>query len=159
MTAGYNYFQNDNEFEFYTKFGASYLVTFTKVDAYFPTTSKVKDFIYSIDIQLTDPGPFNNLDIVVSITIAEIIFHFFEQNIRNVLFYTCDPIDRRMNARIRKFNHWFLYFNNGDFNKLDETIQSSNFKVIASFLFHKNNPFAYDLPTIIDEAKDDLGNK
>ena len=114
MTAGYNCFQNDNEYEFYTKFGASYLVTFTKVDAYFPTQSKVKDFIYSIDIQQNDPGPFNNLDVVVGITIAEIIFHFFEQDIRNVLFYTCDPIDGRMNARIRKFNNWFLYFNNGD---------------------------------------------
>jgi hypothetical protein len=159
MTAGYSYFQNDNAFEFYTKFGASYLVTFTKVDAYFPSVNRVKDYIYSIDIQLIDPGPFNNLDIVVSITIAEIIFDFFEQDNRNVLFYTCDPIDGRMNARIRKFNNWFLYFNNGDFKKLVETVQSSNFKVLASFIFHKNNPFAYDLPTIIDEAKDNLGNK
>jgi hypothetical protein len=64
-----------------------------------------------------------------------------------------------MNARIRKFNNWFLYFNNGDFKKLVETVQSSNFKVLASFIFHKNSPFAYDLPTIIDEAKDNLGNK
>lgn len=158
MNAGYSYIQKGNDYEFYTTYGSAYVVSFIDAGVYFKQHF-LNNRIFTVDIKQTDTGPYNYYDYVVGITVAEIISHFFESVDNLVVLYICDPTDGRINARIRKFNKWFLYFNNGDFKKLEETILSSNFKLIASFVFHKNNPFAYDLPAIIDEAKDNLGNK
>jgi hypothetical protein len=43
--------------------------------------------------------------------------------------------------------------------KINTVINANNLVVDLTFIFLKNNPFAYDLPLIIDEAKDSFNNK
>lgn len=97
-------------FEFYTSFGAAYSVVFVPGSAYFTTDHTAKDFIYSVDIKLLNPGPYNHYDFVIGITVAEIFFHFFSSDERRIIFYICDPVDGKMKARKRKFDCWFSLF-------------------------------------------------
>ena len=153
--AGYSFIEKSPfTFEFYTSFGAAYSVIFSSAKPYFKSNSPVQDLLYSVDITLLHPGPYNHYDYVVGITVAEIILLFFSSDERRIIFYICDPIDGRMQARIRKFHYWFLLFNNGDFKKLDVTISMRSFNMNLVFLFLKTNTVAYDLPIIIEEAKD-----
>jgi hypothetical protein len=155
--AGYKFIKTaPNEYEFYTVFGAAYKVSFDAASMYFKTEHPVKDFIFSADIQLLYPGLYNHYDYVIGITIAEIFFHFFESDKRNIIFYICDPSDGKMAARNRKFDFWFRNFGNSNFKKLIVEINMKEIAVQADFIFEKNNVFAYDLPIIIDEAKDNL---
>ena len=118
----------------------------------------VKDFVHRIDIVQLDTGPYNRQDLLTGITVAEIVNDFFGDDSRNVLFYICDPKDGRMKARQRKFDYWFRLFNN-NCNRIIADISTKNIRVQVVFIFEKNNPFAYDLPLIIDDAKNKFDNK
>ena len=155
MNAGYNFFRRGNDFEFFTAFGTSYVVSFIPVISYFEN-QPIKDFIYSVDIIRTDIGPYNCFDSAISITIAEILFYFFELDNRNVVFYICETKDGKFKSRMRKFDYLYKFFNTGDYNKISTQIDINKINVEANFIFKKNNVFAYDLPVIIDEAKDNL---
>ena len=76
-----------------------------------------------------------------------------------ILFYICDPADGKMKARQRKFDYWFNLYNTGEYKKITSTFTTRNIDMIANFIFLKNNPFAYDIPLIIDEANDSFNNK
>ena len=157
--AGYNFLQAGNDFEFYTAFGTAYAVSFVQASGYFDNKHPVKNFIFRIDIEQTDPGPYNHPDFRVGITIAEIIYSFFEADNQNVIFYICDPQDGRMIARQRKFDYWYRLFNDGNSNRIIAAISTKDFTIEANFIFKKDNVFAYDLPVIIENAKDNLSNK
>ncbi len=159
MNAGYNFFQNGNDFEFYTAYGAAYAVSFVNTSEYFTDDDPIKDFIYRIDIEQKDVSPYNNLDFMIGITVAEIIYEFFEVDNRRIIFYICDPRDGRMLARKRKFDYWYRLFQTGNEQQLSAIITSSVINLHMVFLFNKDNVFAYDLPEIIRSLKDDLGNK
>lgn len=158
MNAGYSYIQKGNDYEFYTTYGSAYVVSFIDAGVYFKNHF-LNSRIFTVDIKQTDTGPYNYYDYVVGITVAEIIFHFFESDDSRVVFYICDPTDGRINARKRKFKRWFENFNSGEFKMIESLMKNNTLELSIAFIFHKNNPFAYDLPTIIDKAKDDLGNK
>ncbi|MDB5206849.1 MAG: hypothetical protein JWR72_1924 [Flavisolibacter sp.] len=116
MNAGYKFHPSGNGFEFYTAFGSAYAVSLVPSGEYFEN-NLLKDFLFRVDIVQTDPGPFNRFDLPVGITIAEILYHFFEVDDRRILFYICDPSDGRMKARERKFHYWYRLFSNSQFNK------------------------------------------
>lgn len=158
--AGYNFIKKSPfSFEFYTSYGAAYSIIFMPASTYFKTNHYIKDLIYSIDINLLYPGPYNHYDYVVGITVAEITLLFFTYDERRIIFYICDPIDGKMEARTRNFHYWFLLFNTGDFKKIDSAITMKDFSVSLIFIFSKTNSLAYDLPIIIDEAKDRFDEK
>ncbi len=155
--AGYSFISKSlYEYEFYTAYGAGYSVLFDSASSYFPANNKVTDLIFSIDIQLIYPGAYNHYDLVIGITIAEIILIFFNADNRHIIFYICDPVDGKMAARSRKFNYWFNTFGSKEFKKIVAVLKGESIIVEANFIFKKDNVFAYDLPIIIDEAKDNL---
>lgn len=159
-TAGYNFIVTlPGKYEFYTNFGAAYSVYFTSGSSYFSTRHPVKDFIYSVDITLLNPGPYNFYDYIIGITIAEIILHFFSSDNRKIIFYICDPKDGRMAVRNRKFDFWFDLYNSGSFKKIDSLIHTKNISVNLIFIFDKDNPFAYDIPELIKQANDNFNDK
>jgi len=159
LNAGYSFHSAGNDYEFYTAYGTAYAVSFIWAGEYFRDSHPIKKFIYRVDIEQMDPGPYNYFDFRTGITITEIIFHFFERDSRNVVFYICDPLDGRVKARIRKFKYWYRLFDNGSYNRIDAEIKTASLSVEASFIFQKNNVLAYDLPAIINEAKNNFSNK
>ena len=158
MTAGYNFFKSGKDYEFYTAYGAAYAVSFAHADLYFNTWHAVKDFIHRIDIIQTVTGPYNRHDLLTGITIAEILNDFFDTDNRNIAFYICDPRDGRVRTRQRKFDYWYRLYNN-NCNRIVSSIITKSITVDTVFIFNKNNPFAYDLPAIIDEAKNMFDDK
>lgn len=158
MNAGYKFYQSGNDFEFYTAYGAAYAVSLVPSGEYFEN-NLLKDLLFRVDIVQTDPGPFNHFDLQVSITIAEILYHFFEVDGRRILFYICDPADGRIRARERKFDYWYRLFNNSQFNRIISSITTKDIKVEAVFIFEKNNPLAYDIPILIEQARNSFGDK
>jgi hypothetical protein len=157
--AGYNVTRSGNDFEFFTAFGAAYAVSFVPAGEYLNNNHPLKDFIFRIDIEQNDPGPYNFQDFRVGITVAEIVYYFFEIDNRNVIFYICDPRDGRMRARLRKFEYWQRIFDDGNCGRIIATIETKNLAVEANFIFRKKNTLAYDLPLIIEQAKDNLSDK
>jgi len=158
LNAGYKFIKSGKDYEFFTAYGTAYAVSFVIAEAYFDTLHPVKDFILRIDIVQLDTGPYNRQDLLTGITVAEIVNDFFGDDSRNVLFYICDPKDGRMKARQRKFDYWFRLFNS-NCNRIIADISTKNIGVQVVFIFEKNNPFAYDLPLIIDDAKNKFDNK
>ena len=158
MNAGYKFIKSGKDYEFFTAYGAAYAVSFALVGGYFDTLHPLKDFLYRIDIAQMNTGPYNRQDMLTGITVAEIVNDFFETDNRNVLFYICDPKDGRMKARQRKFDYWYRLFNNSC-TRIIADISTKNIFVEVVFIFDSNNPFAYDLPLIIDEAKNNFDNK
>jgi len=156
--AGYKFHQSGNSFEFFTAYGAAYAVSFVMAGEYFGK-HPVADSIYRIDVEQNDPGPYNNLDIQVGITIAEIVLFFFERNKNGIIFYLCDPADGKDRARERKFEYWYRLFGNSDYNRIVVSVSTNNIAAKIYFVFLKNNPFAYDLPAIIEKAKNSFGDK
>lgn len=64
-----------------------------------------------------------------------------------------------MKARQRKFEYWYRLFNNGNWSNIVSTVNTKQIKVEAVFIFRNDNLLAYDLPIIIEQAKDDLLGK
>jgi hypothetical protein len=157
--AGYSVSRSGNDFEFFTALGAAYVVSFVPAGEYLNNIHPLKHSIFRIDIDQSDPGPYNYPDFRVGITVAEIVYYFFEVDNRNVIFYICDPRDGRMKARQRKFEYWQRLFDDGNCIKIVCVIKTKSVEVQANFIFRKNNSLAYDLPAIIEEAKDNLSNK
>jgi hypothetical protein len=123
LIAGYQYFKTGNDYEFFTIYGAAYAVSFIPAGVYFATPHSVKDFIYRTDITQVFTGPYNYPDLLVGITVAEIVNDFFGADSRNVLFYMCDPQDGKMKARQRKFDYWYRLYNSNDYSKIISTIK------------------------------------
>jgi hypothetical protein len=118
----------------------------------------LKDFIHRIDVLQTVAGTYNRHDILTGIILAEIVNDFFEADNRNIVFYICDPRDGRVKARQRKFDYWYRLYNN-NCNRIVSSIITKSVTVETVFIFNKHNPFAYDLPVIIDEAKNMCDDK
>jgi hypothetical protein len=64
-----------------------------------------------------------------------------------------------MKARQRKFEYWYRLFDDKNCTRIIANINTTSFDITANFIFRKNNVFAYDLPIIIENAKDNLSNK
>jgi hypothetical protein len=158
LNAGYKFIKSGKDYEFFTAYGTAYAVSFNPASSYFDTSHPVRNFIHRIDIAQMDTGPYNRQDLLTGITVAEIVNDFFEADNRNVLFYICDPKDGRMKARQRKFDYWFRLFSSNA-ARIIADISTKAIAVEVVFIFDKNNPFAYDLPLIIDEAKNSFDNK
>ena len=158
MNAAYKFHQSGNDFEFYTSYGAVYPVSFVPSGEYFENTL-LEQLLFRVDIVQIDPGPFNHFDLQVSITIAEILYHFFEVDHQRILFYIWDPRDGRIKARERKFNYWYRLFSNSQFNRIISSITTKDIKVEVVFIFNKNNSLAYDIPILIEEARNSFGDK
>ncbi len=158
MNAGYKFHQSGNDFEFYTEYGAAYAVSLVPSGEYFES-NLLKDLLFRVDIIQNDPGPFNHFDLQVSITIAEILYHFFEVDNRCILFYICDPTDGRISGRERKFHYWYRLFNTNQFNRIISSVTTKDIKVEAVFIFDKNDPLADDFPIIIKQARNSFGDK
>lgn len=158
MNAGYKFIKSGKDYEFFTAYGTAYAVSFSPASAYFENSHPVINFIHRIDIVQMDTGPYNWQDLLISITVAEIVNDFFEADNRNVLFYICDPKDGRVKARQRKFDYWYRLFNNNA-ARIIADISTKDITVELVFIFDKNNPFAYDLALIINEAKNSFDNK
>ncbi|MDI9366417.1 MAG: DUF6169 family protein [Flavobacterium sp.] len=96
---------------------------------------------------------------MIGITVAEIIYYFFEVDNRRIIFYIFDSSVGRMLARKRKFDYWYRLFQTGNEQQLSAIITSSFINIHMVFLFNKNKVLAYDIPKIIRSLKDNLGNK
>lgn len=159
MTAGYKFFKRGGDYEFFTEYGAAYSVSFTAAGSNFSTSHPIKDFVYRMDLVQTLAGPINKPDLLMSLTIVEIVNDFFESDNRNVLFYVCDPQDGRIKTRQRKFDYWFRLYSMDKYVRIISTIITPAVSAEVVFIFLQMNPFAYDIPIMIEEAKDSFNLK
>ncbi|MFP5042363.1 DUF6169 family protein [Parasediminibacterium sp. JCM 36343] len=95
--------------------------------------------IYSFNIETKQGNPDNTFgDERVGLTVA-VIFNYFFNNIENVALYICDSIDKRQNARKRKFDLWFFVYNDGSLFKEDGLAIVEGEEIYNSLLLHKEN--------------------
>lgn len=79
-------------------------------------------FEFAIVVLDNQTGKNPSFDPLVSNTIAKIVFDFF-QNHERIILYTCDTSDGRGEARQRRFNLWFDYYKGVNYWKLDTTFE------------------------------------
>ena len=138
--------ENDSlTYGFETIQGIKYKIYFLDYSYLFDEFPQINCPIYSFNIELFGGNPeISTKDDRVGVTIAYILFSFFEQ-LENVAVYVCDPTDERHHARKRKFDIWFKTYNDGSLVKKDGVANAGGMVLYNSIIFHKDHPEFHDL--------------
>ncbi len=115
--------EQTNEYVFLTDSGLSYDVAFIKTETYFQSTELFINRAFELIIQPSKNQVVRPLkDSRIPITVA-FIFEDFFKNHEKIVVFSCDTTDSKQAARHRKFNDWFVRFNDETFLKLDGIIE------------------------------------
>lgn len=135
----------DNVFAYFFKTNSSvfYRIEFKPTGYIFGSEYIWSNYCYEFSIKLSLNSPKNSpFDPLISVTIASIFNDFFK-NKEKIIVYTCDTSDRKHLVRVRKFDSWFVQFNQGEYLKIDNSIHD----VIQNIIYHNSliikieNPF------------------
>ena len=101
----YNYNSNNENTwnSFVTTNGITYEVTFINCTAFLGEYPEISNSVYEMSILTQDSAP--PLDLLVESTIIEITENFLHNN-PIALLIICDSLDRKHEARKRKFSSW-----------------------------------------------------
>ncbi|MCU0341259.1 MAG: DUF6169 family protein, partial [Spirosomaceae bacterium] len=126
---------------------------------YFPENIEFNHNVFELVIKLVEDGEYARpqKDAKLPQTIAAIFFDFFSSRERVVVF-SCDTTDRKQAARHRKFNDWYLRFNDDSFAKFDGIIEDTvNDSVyFLSMIIKSDNPYKEDISIAFKELTDSL---
>ena len=117
----FDYFgEQNNSYIFSTNSQVIYEVGFKPTSYLFSENPLFTYNTYELGIKVIETAGDNStkLDPYIPPTIAAIFLHFFQQK-ENIVVYTCETADLKHHARNRKFNQWFMQFNDGNFIKID----------------------------------------
>lgn len=133
----------NNTFAFITVNKIVYEVTFKDSDYLFANNEELKNNTFEISILVAENPTKRTppLDKLIPKTIANIVADFF-QNHERVVLYICDSSDSREAARARKFGHWFSYFSEGQYLRVETTIKDELLAAIyfVSVIIRRDNP-------------------
>jgi len=146
-------------FEFVTKGGIKYAAYFVDYGFMFSEYPEFSSNIYSFNIDVIETeSDILALDERTGFTIFKIIEGFFKK-IDNVVIYVCDNIDKRHLARKRKFDVWFLKYNDGTILKEDGIATIEGAEILNSILIHKNNPKRLKIISAFNQLNLNAGEK
>lgn len=114
-------------------------------------------FSFNIDVLRGDADK-SITDDRIDVTILEVFKLFFTRN-ENVVVYVCDSIDDRHLARKRKFDLWFLKYNDGSLYKEDGIALIEGVEIYNSLLLHKRNKNLVGIIHAYKELNERVGDK
>lgn len=137
--------ENANTFYFTTSAGVLYEIELIEVDEHtFPAFQSANRF-FLIDVLPLNQA-WENLpaeDPGIGQTVAFAIQQILSQN-SIAIAYSCETTDNRQKARYRKFNQWFIRFNDGTFLKYDAEITATQHQYFVSVVV-QHGPYLYQL--------------
>lgn len=139
--------------------GHQYEIYFVAAPFYFPESYLFKHSVFEFIIKLSDSQKFlrPDKDPNLPLTIAAIFLDFFNSH-EKVVVFSCDTTDGKQAARHRKFNDWYLRFNDTTFLKYDGVIKDDENATVyfMSLIIKSNNPFKESIENAFRELTDDL---
>lgn len=149
----------ENDYFFENGQGHQYEIYFVPAPFYFPEDDIFKHFVFEFVIKLVghpnSPRPLK--DSKIPSTISAIFLDFFN-TYEKVVVFSCDTTDGKQAARHRKFNDWYLRFNDASFLKYDGLIEDTVNDTIyyMSLIIKSSNPFKESIQNAFRELTDDL---
>ncbi len=139
----------NNSYYFETKDGIIYEIVFKFTPYLFEvknTEITENTFEFSI-LQSFNPNLKNSSnDKKIGATVVAIFMDFYLRKNKIISIYICDSSDGKELARKRKFDQWFLEYNNGIFIKVDEIlIDRYNKKFPISLILSNSNPYRAEI--------------
>lgn len=149
----------DNDYFFESEQGLQYEIYFVAAPFYFPENYSFKHSVFEFIIKPADNQKYlrPGRDSEIPLTIAAIFLDFFTSH-EKVVVFSCDTTDGKQAARHRKFNDWYLRFNDTSFLKYDGIIQDpiNDTTYFMSLIIKSNNPFIHSIEAAFRELTDDL---
>ncbi len=154
---------DEGTYSFKNLFGDNYEIYFVKTPYYFQEYNLFNDNVFELVIKLIE---FNDtfkkkpaLDPHIPPTIAAIFLDFF-QNHEKVVVFSCDTSDRKQAVRNRKFDSWFLQFNDNTFIKLNGVIEDydNEIQYFMSLIMKNNNPLKVEIIEAFEELTQGLSD-
>ena len=151
----------ENCYTFQTIHGYHYEVYFVHSPYYFQDNPLFNQNVFELVIKLSDSEHILKAvrDTNIPPTIASIFVDFF-QNHEKVVVYSCDSSDNKQAARHRKFDDWFLKFNDDSFDKLNGIIEDTNYHIryFMSVILKRDNPFKDEIIKAFEELTTSLSS-
>ncbi len=162
MSSPYQLVDSDNySYSFITDNGIKYSIYFLDYSYMFSDYDpSLSENIYTFNIDVIE-GDAEKIppDTRIAATVLEVCNLFFE-NLRNVLIYVCDSVDKRQLARKRKFDTWFREFDNEHLHKEDgiTEIDEDTF-IYNSLIIHKSNDNFENIIIAFQKLNESLSDK
>ena len=139
----------NNSYFFETTDGIIYEIRFKPTPYLFhQEKSEISKSIFEFSI-LVEYNPKNKLPSTekkIGETVVAIFLDFYKKNGDPISIYICDSSDGKELIRKRKFDNWFVEFNDENFIKIDETlIDHDNNKFPISLILSKSNPYRIEI--------------
>jgi len=141
-------------YTFQTTHGYHYEVYFVHSSYYFQENTHFNQNVFELVIKLLDSE--HTLKTVrdsnIPPTIASIFVDLFQDH-EKVVVFSCDSSDNKQAARHRKFDDWFLKFNDDSFDKLNGIIEDTTYHIqyFMSMILRKDNPFKNEIIVAFEE--------
>jgi len=102
----YNFLEDESCYFFETDYNIQYKVVFTENHSFTDSSGEPIPNTYSINVDRLGDVDKSRKDIVVGLTVSNILANFFN-NRRNVVLFVCEIEDTKTICRYRKFNGWY----------------------------------------------------
>ena len=136
----YSFTKHANKYIFQTDNSVAYSVEFTGGTHYFLNLPPhIPVFEFNIKVLNVVDSIGQPYDERIEVTIVDILSAFFANN-KNCLIYVCDNIDKRQQARYRKFDMWFKKSKTPLIEKYDIDFSVYDIQILASLIVHAQNP-------------------
>jgi hypothetical protein len=86
------------------------------------------------------------VDKLVGVTVAAIFKDFYDTKGNTISIYICDSSDGKQSIWKRKFDQWFLEYNDATFVKIDEVLlDANNNRFPISVILSNSNPYRKEI--------------
>ena len=145
----YFYGGRKNSYFFETSDGLIYEINF-KFTPYLFELKNVEitenTFEFSILLYYNPNSKLSSNDKKIGATVVAIFMDFYSKKNKAVSIYICDAADGKELVRKRKFDQWFLEYNDNTFVKVDEMlVDKENNKFPISLILSKLNPYRAEI--------------
>lgn len=141
--------ESDNSYIFETDYSIIYEIKFKNSDYIFNIPiQKYSGFVFEFVIDILENRNLEKvpLDKKMGLTIALIFNDFFIKNNNAVGIYICESSDSKQEIRMKKFNQWYVKYQDGTFSKIDEVlIDNKNRRYPISLILKNTNPYRLEI--------------
>ncbi|QBN18538.1 DUF6169 family protein [Flavobacterium nackdongense] len=103
-------------------------------------------FEFSLLLKYNPNSKLPSNDKKIGATVVAIFMDFYAKRSKAISVYICDSADGKELVRKRKFDQWFLEYNDETFVKVDEMlVDKHNNKFPISLIFSKSNPYRIEI--------------
>lgn len=152
----------NNAYSFVTAYGVIYEVRF-KPTGYIFGDAPFAPYVFEFSLLMTyKPAERIKIasDLQIPKTVISILIDFFKEESKLVSLYICDSSDFKQLVRKRKFDRWFLDYNNGDYIKSDQKlVDRDGTEFPVAIILRRDNPYRSEISDAFFELATHLNNE